>query len=209
MTSVSGILLAAGESRRMGKINKLTLPVDGEPLLRRTARLLLQLPLRELVVVTGHEADAARDALGGLSLHTVHNPHYREGQMTSVHQGLDALQVTSDAVLVCLADLPLLELADLQRLIGAYRADSTSVLVPVHRGRRGNPILIANRHREQILAGERNLGCKRLIENNPELVTTVEMDNDHTVFDLDTPQAYCLLQTRRTCATPVYYEGRG
>ena len=205
MTTVSGILLAAGQSRRMGKINKLTLPVDGEPLLRRTARVLLQLRLRELVVVTGHEAESARAALDGLALRLVHNPHYREGQMTSVHQGLDALQVAGDAVLVCLADLPLLEPADLRQLVGAYRAGTTQVLVPVHRGRRGNPILIANCHREQILAGDRNLGCRRLIEKNPDLVTTVEMHNDHTVFDLDTPRAYCLLQTRRSCATPVYY----
>ena len=211
MTSVSGVLLAAGESRRMGEVNKLALPVAGQPLLRRTALLLMKLPLRELIVVTGHDAGTTHSLLAGLPVQTVHNAHFRDGQMSSVHAGLGALRVSSDAVLVCLADLPLLELDDLQRLIGAYREGETSVLVPMHRGQRGNPILLANQQREQILAGNRNLGCKRLIQNNPDMVTAVEMDNDHTVFDLDTPAAYCRLQARLAMpnATQAYQHSWG
>ena len=211
MTSVSCVLLAAGESRRMGNINKLVLPVAGLPLLRRTALLLMKLPLRELVVVTGHEAQTTNELLQGLPLQLVHNTHYRDGQMSSVHAGLGALKVSSDAVLVCLADLPLLELGDLQRLMAAYCEGETSVVVPMHRGQRGNPILLANQQRERILAGNRNLGCKRLIQKNPEMVTVVEMDNDHTVFDLDTPEAYCELQARLAMAhvTQAYHCGRG
>jgi molybdenum cofactor cytidylyltransferase len=68
--------------------------------------------------------------------------------------------------------------------------------VPTYRGARGNPIVLAHDHRQRILAGERNLGCKRLIENNPDLVTALEMANDHVVFDLDTEQAYRQLQHR-------------
>lgn len=196
MSRFSAILLAAGESRRMGATNKLLLPVAGQPLLCRTAATLLQIGLQELVVVVGHQQQVARDLLGAMPLRIVANEHYREGQMTSVHCGMLALQQPCDGVLVCLADLPLLEADDLRRLTDAFAHCPTSVLVPTYRGERGNPIVLAHAHREQILAGERNLGCRRLIEKNPELVTALEMDNDHLVFDLDTPDAYERLQQR-------------
>lgn len=180
----------------MGACNKLTLPVDGRPLLRRTAEVLLQAWLREVVVVLGHEHTVARSILRGLPLRLTYNPHYREGQMTSVHCGMAALTQRCDAVLVCLADLPLLEVGDISTLITAYAKCSTSVLVPTYRGQRGNPIVLNYAHRQQILNGDRNLGCKRLITQNPGLVTAQEMSNDHVVFDVDTPDAYHRLRQR-------------
>jgi len=204
MMGFSAILLAAGESRRMGATNKLTLPVAGEPLLRRTARTLLEAQLRELVVVVGHEEQTARELLQGLPLRVVYNPDYREGQMTSVHCGMRALQVPCEAVVICLADLPLLTTADLHRLTDAFMHQcQTSVLVPTYRGERGNPIVLAYGHRRRILAGDRNLGCRRLIEKYPEIVTPLEMENDHLVFDLDTPEAYGRLQRRLGGTAPA------
>ena len=126
-----------------------------------------------------------------LPLNVVINPHYREGQMTSVHAGLAALSHPCDGVMVCLSDQPLLEPVDINQLIAAFDARQRgSVLVPTHGGRRGNPIVLAYAHREAILSGNRNLGCKRFIEKNPELVETFEMETDHVLFDLDTPGAY-------------------
>ena len=99
--------------------------------------------------------------------------------------------------MICLADQPLLTTADIDGLIEAFlRRERGSILVPTYKGERGNPIVLAAEHRASILAGERNLGCKRLIERHPELVTTREMDNDHCVFDLDTPEDYAEWQRR-------------
>ena len=98
MSSFSAILLAAGESRRMGAVNKLTLPVAGRPLLRRTAETLLQAGLQELVAVVGHEQQTARRLLQGLPLRIVFNEDYADGQMTSVHCGLRALQQVCDVM---------------------------------------------------------------------------------------------------------------
>jgi molybdenum cofactor cytidylyltransferase len=196
VSTVSAILLAAGESRRMGAINKLTLAVDGEPLLRRTVRMLSASRLAELVVVLGHQAQAAQALLQGLDAHTVVNADYREGQMSSVHCGLAALARPCDGVMICLCDQPLLSTQDIDFLIDAYAQRGGAIIVPTYQGRRGNPIVLSYAHREQILGGGRNLGCKHLIERNPELVTTVEMDNDHVVFDLDAPEDYQRLQSR-------------
>lgn len=198
MTQVSAVLLAAGESRRMGGVNKLELPVAGVPLLRRTATMLLAAPLQQIVVVLGHQADTARALLVGLPLQMVENPDYRAGQMTSVYQGLMALSQPCDGVMICLSDQPLLETADIGTLIGAFerlvlQRRCGAVLVPTYQGRRGNPIILEYRQRNEILRGDRNLGCKRLIEKNPELVVAFEMANDHVVVDLDTPEEYATL----------------
>jgi molybdenum cofactor cytidylyltransferase len=202
MGSVSAILLAAGESRRMGDRNKLELMVYGLPLVRRTAHTLLASRLVEVVVVLGHESDRIRHLLEGLSLAFVENAYYREGQMTSVHAGLAALSRPCDGFMVCLADQPLLEAGDVDGLIRAFDERSRgSVLVPTFEGRRGNPVILACAHRETILASNRRLGCRRFIDENPELVETVEWQNDHVVFDLDTPEDYREL-VRRVGAVP-------
>ena len=193
MTMVSAILLAAGESRRMGEINKLELQVDGVPLLRRTAETLLASNLKEIVVVLGHEADKARSILEGLPLNFVDNEAYREGQMTSVYKGLLSLSKVCDGVMICLSDQPLLQADDVNVLIEAFGQRSHgSILVPTYQGQRGNPIIFDYEHRQGILNGERNLGCKKLIEKNPEQVSSFEMGNDHVVIDLDTPEQYAV-----------------
>lgn len=195
--TVAAILLAAGESRRMGIANKLELPVAGVPLLRRSARTLLASRLREIVVVLGHAADSSRRLLQGLPLALVENPHYREGQMSSVDRGLEALATAADGVMVCLADQPLLTTTDIDRLIDAFdRQRDSAILVPTWHGRRGNPVILAWNQRATILQGRRNLGCKHLIERNPGLVVSVAMPNDHVVFDLDTPGDYAAAEER-------------
>jgi molybdenum cofactor cytidylyltransferase len=197
MNGVGAILLAAGESRRMGALNKLTLPVAGVPLLRHTASTLLNSHLDEIVVVVGHEQQTARVLLGDLPLRLVDNARYPEGQMASVYCGMQALSGTCDGVMVCLSDQPLLSVADINRLVRVFlHRCPTSVLVPTWQGRRGNPVILAHEHRDAILNGSRNLGCRRLIEDNPDLVTPLEMDNDHVVFDLDTPADYQRLLQR-------------
>jgi molybdenum cofactor cytidylyltransferase len=175
----------------MGEVNKLELLVDGMPLLRRTAEMLLASNLKKVVVVLGHEAEKMRAILKGLPLNFVENDAYRDGQMTSVYKGLFSLSEVCDGVMICLSDQPLLKTEDVNVLIEAFGKRSYgSILVPAFKGKRGNPIIFDYLHRQEILNGERNLGCKKLIEKNPEEVNVFEMNNDNVVFDLDTPKQY-------------------
>jgi len=187
---LSAILLAAGESRRMGTVNKLTLPIAGTPLLRRTAETLARSGLAELVVVVGYEQEVTRELLQGIPARIVYNEAYSEGQMTSVYQGLAALNEPCKGVMICLSDQFLLDMDDIGTIARGFARCPTSIMVPVYKGQRGNPVVLAYQHREAILADRRNLGCKRLIEKNPDLVTALEMPNDHVLIDLDTPEAY-------------------
>jgi len=175
----------------MGAVNKLALTVEGVPLVRRIAQTLLAAGLEEVVAVVGHEAAQVRALLEGLSLTLVENPDYADGQMTSVHAGLAALSRPCDAFMVCLSDQPLLTTDDIAGLVRAFTdRGRASILVPTHGGARGNPVVLAHEHLAAILTGDRSLGCRGFIDRNPELVATVEMDTDHGVFDLDTPEDY-------------------
>lgn len=195
MSSVSAILLSAGESRRMGSVNKLLLPVKGVPLVGHVAKTLTESMIGELVVVLGHEAAEIERSLDGLCIRTVFNDRYREGRMTSLHAGLEALTREAEGIMVCLSDQPLLTVEDINKLIDCFRVRlSGDVVVPTYRGRRGNPVVFSDNIRRTILNGPRNLGCRHLIEINPEIVTMVEWGSDHVVVDVDTQEEYSRLE---------------
>lgn len=199
---LSVVLLAAGESRRMGEPNKLTLPVDGVPLLRRMAMMLSNYGraegcgFAELVVVTGHQQREAVEQLSGLPAVLAHNSAYIDGQMSSVLCGLKALNQPVDGVVICLSDLPLLDLEDLRTIHQAFSEANKPILVPTYQGERGNPIVLAYEQVEEIISTGRNLGCRHLIEREPQRVTTLEMPNDHVIIDMDTPDNYKSVQAR-------------
>ena len=88
----TAILLAAGQSTRMGAHNKLLLDVGGQPMVRRVAETLLASRIDSVLAVLGHEHTAIAEALEGLPLRTVFNPDYAAGQMSSVRAGIEAIQ---------------------------------------------------------------------------------------------------------------------
>ncbi len=188
---ISAIVLAAGESRRMGDINKLHMPIDGLPLLRRSVETLLAAELGEIVVVLGHDRANTQALLEGLPVSTVFNNDYESGQMTSVHCGLGSLGQTFEGVIVALGDQPALTVSDIDHLIDAFfTRNGGEVVIPMYENKRGNPIIISNRCQQDIVTGKYNFGCRRFIEDNPELVRTVEMPGPSVVIDLDTPMDY-------------------
>ena len=147
MAEIAIVLLAAGESRRMGLANKLLLPVDGEPLVRRTARLLASLAGSSfkdarVTAVLGHEATEVAAALAGLDVQVTVNPDYAEGQRASVHHGLSQAG-EADSYMVAPADMPRLTAADCEALIAAHGlAPDDAVPMRSYRlgAQRGNPI---------------------------------------------------------------------
>lgn len=130
---IAGLLLAAGTSSRMGK-NKLLLDAGGEPLLRRTARRALAGGLDPLLVVVGHQADLAREALAGLPCRIVLNPLYEQGIGTSLRIGIEALPHETAAAMVLLADMPHVSPEMIRTLAGRYRAGRAPLVVSSYGG---------------------------------------------------------------------------
>ena len=153
-TRISVIVLAAGESRRMGEINKLHMPIGGVPLLRRSVDTLLAAELGELVVVLGHDSADTQALLEDLPLRTVTNKDYQSGQMTSVHCGLGSLSQTCEGVMIALGDQPALTVSDIIYLVDAFfTRNGGEVVIPEFEGKRGNPIIISNRCQQDIVSG--------------------------------------------------------
>jgi len=184
---IGAVLLAAGEGARMGGVAKSLIRLQGVPLINRQLIALSGAGVDEVVVVTGHAREAVEAQVQSFPVTLAHNPVYTEGQQSSVRVGLAALNGNFDAVFIVLADQPLIGSGDLTELVAAFKKrPSGNVVVPVVNGQRGNPILLDADARAQILASDTNLGCRHLIERQPELVHVHETANVRFVTDLDT-----------------------
>jgi molybdenum cofactor cytidylyltransferase len=186
------VVPAAGMSVRMGQ-NKLLLTFQGKPLIAHAVDTLLASAVDEVVVVLGHEADKVREKLGEKKVRFVENPDYREGLRTSIRAGIGAVSTRASAIMIYLADQPLLaseEVNSLIRVFAEARRLNKSIVVPFFRGRRGNPVILDSAYHEAILDVAGEIGCRRIIRRNPDQVFVVEMETDHAVRDVDSMEDY-------------------
>ena len=184
---VGAVLLAAGTGSRMGGVAKSLIRLQGVPLINRQLIALSGAGVDEVVVVTGFARDAVEASVSTFPVTLAYNADYALGQQSSVRVGLQALRGNFDAVLVVLADQPLLGAADLTELIAAFKKrPSGHVVVPVVDGQRGNPIVMDDVALADILASDTNLACRNLVERQPELVHVHASTNTRFVTDLDT-----------------------
>jgi molybdenum cofactor cytidylyltransferase len=194
--AVAAIVLAAGQSRRMGPDNKLLAQVAGRPMLAHVVDAMLASRAGPVIVVTGHEADQVRAALGDRLVQWCHNPDYADGLSTSLKAGLDALP-EDDCVLVALGDMPRIRPDQIDRLIAAFNpTEGRAICVPTVAGKRGNPVLFATRFVPEMRQLSGDVGARHLIGAHAEAVVEIEMDDDSTLLDIDTPAALsALLET--------------
>ena len=188
LNGVSVILLAAGQSRRMGETNKLLLARGDVPLIRHTAQIYTSLGT-SVFVVLGFEAEKIRGALSDLPVEFVYNEKYADGQNTSIRAGLAALQMPEEGLLIALADQPLLDSTDIRDLCTHYLAGSRDkIIVPFHKNMRGNPVLFPTELAIQIRDDADAISCRQFIDENPQHVSRYDAPNDHFVAEIDTPQ---------------------
>jgi len=188
--AVGAVLLAAGAGSRMGLRPKSLLELGGVPLIRRQLIALSGAGVDEVVVVLGHYADRIEEAVRDFPVTVVRNAAPDDGQNSSLRMGLDALSIKLDAVVVVLADQPLINSQDISDLIGAYkkRPQGTQVVQPTVNGLPGNPVMFTAEVRDQILSGEANVGCKQWQAQHPEQVHRWVTDVSRYRTDVDTPE---------------------
>ena len=193
---ISAVILAAGESRRMGTQNKLLLQIGSEVLIRKFVKSVCASAADAVLVVLGHEAEKIKAVLQDQALRFVKNTCYEKGMTTSIQSGVNAASRRSEGFMICLADLPFAETSDFNCLIQAFtdfrRTESSLIIVPVFQGQRGNPVLFSAEFRDKLLAhnGE---GCKGIVSKYPQSVREVSMENDNLLRDIDTPEDYKLV----------------
>jgi molybdenum cofactor cytidylyltransferase len=188
---IAALVLAAGQSRRMGHDNKLLLPVDQAPMVAHPVDAALRSRARPVIVVTGHEAGRVRGVLAGREVEFIHNPDYALGLSTSLRAGLAALPEDAEGVLILLGDMPRLTAAAIDRLIAAFDpAEGRAIVVPTVRGKRGNPVLFATRFVPEIATITGDVGARHLLGAYASEVVEIEFDDDAALVDVDTPAAF-------------------
>jgi molybdenum cofactor cytidylyltransferase len=185
---VGAVVLAAGAGSRIGHRPKCLLELGGVPLIRRSLIALSGAGVDEVVVVLGHHAELIEPVVQEFPVTLVRNPHPDDGQVSSQRIGLAALAGKLDAVIVALADQPLLGAQDITALIGAWkkRPEGLRVVQPWVAGERANPVIMGIDVRDEILAGDARLGCRQWQELHAGHVLAWETDNRRYRVDIDT-----------------------
>ncbi|MCA8932415.1 MAG: molybdopterin-binding/glycosyltransferase family 2 protein [Rhodospirillaceae bacterium] len=198
---IAALVLAAGQSRRMGAANKLLAEVDGLPLAAHAMQAARDSGADPVVVVTGHEADRVAELAAQWGLAAVHNPDHAGGLSTSLRAGLAALPREVDAVLVCLGDMPGITAAHLKRLVAAYAPEEgRAIVVPTVAGKRGNPVLWDRRFFPEMAGLAGDVGARHLIGQYEDLVVEVAFADTAPALDIDTPDE--LAAARATASPP-------
>ena len=205
---LGALLLAAGQSRRMGADSKLLLPFPDRPMVAVTAERLRAAGIFDpILIVTGHrgaEVRAAVDADDAGPIQWVTAPDYTEGLSRSLIAGVtEALRLPLDGLLIGLADMPLIDTDDLRALAAAFAPDhGRSIIIPTVEGQRGNPTLWARHLLPEMLGLDGDQGAKRLMQAFADQVVDVPRANPGLLVDLDTPEAYRIALAGLRAPTP-------
>lgn len=189
------ILLAAGQSRRMGS-NKLLLPLDGKPVITLIVDELLRSPADQVMVVVNSESSPIRQALAGRLVHWTVNSDPSREMLVSIRCGLRALPPQAEAALVVLGDQPGLKAEIVARLIQTFRNFGHGLIVPAWQGKRGHPCLIARPYWDEILNSHAGQGMRGLLQAHAQEVCVLPVDTPNVLEDMDYPEDYQRLSAR-------------
>ena len=202
MAEIAAIVLAAGRATRFAadegpeSASKVFAILEGRPLLAHVVATAAASRAAPVVVVTGRGADRAAAALEGLDVVIAHNARFAEGMAGSLAAGLAAVPDTAEAAVVLLADMPRVARATLDALIAVFTRERPDAVVPVHGGRRGNPVLIARSLFPALLRLSGDEGARRILAEGSHRVLLCEVDDPGVLVDIDTRDALDALAAR-------------
>jgi molybdenum cofactor cytidylyltransferase len=186
---ISGVILAAGTSSRLGRAKQL-LDLHGEPLLRRTVRNALASTLDEVVLVLGARAGEIAAAVGKLGQRTVVNRAYAEGQSTSFIVGLEAIDPRVGGMLFLLGDQPRIGPEIIDTLVERFRRDTPLIVQPVYGGVPANPVLFSRALRDELLTVSGDEGARAVVRAHKNEVVRVPVSDGPPPRDVDTEEDY-------------------
>jgi molybdenum cofactor cytidylyltransferase len=186
---ITALILAAGQSKRMGQ-PKMSLPWGEITVLEQVIATFKAAGVDDVLVITGGAREQV-ETLVGNSARRIFNPDYAEGEMlSSVQAGLAGLKPGIEAVLIGLGDQPQVQERSVRLVLEEYRKSAASIVVPSFQMRRGHPWLVARIHWDEILRMHSPASLRDFLHNHQDEIYYVEFDNNSILQDMDTPEDY-------------------
>jgi molybdenum cofactor cytidylyltransferase len=191
---IAAVILSAGESSRMGS-PKALLPIEGKTFVERIVSTLQQTKVGKIIVVLGHNAEEMKQKIGHLAVTVVVNRDYAKGQLSSLIAALRSLETEEvagevDGLLVHLVDLPFLNPSLVDAMIDSFYSSNKLIVVPLHKGRRGHPVIFSRKLFPEILSAPLDQGAKAVTRAHRDETLELETDDGNVLVDIDTPQDY-------------------
>jgi len=187
---IAGLILAAGESSRMGT-DKATLTYRGRTFLEAIVQTLGEADIERIVVVLGHHAEDIQRQIKIEAAQVVVNPDYRSGQTSSLQVGLRSLTADDpEAVLLCLVDHPAISAETVRRIVATFRQCGAPVVIPTYQGRRGHPVLLGRQVFEELLELACDAGADSVVRKYRPVTHFVEVEDEGVIIDVDDPESY-------------------
>ena len=190
---IAGLILAAGESTRMGT-DKALLTYRGRTFIEAILATLREAGVSRLAVVLGHHADEIQRAVDFTGVEVIVNHDYQQGQTSSLQAGLKALDsgagTSVEAVLLCLVDHPAVPAEAIRALLAAFQATASPVVIPAFKGQRGHPVLIGRALFDELLGLSPEAGANSIIRKYRNATQFVEVGDAGILLDVDDPETY-------------------
>ena len=183
------IILAAGESKRMGK-PKLLLPFGNSTIIETIVNNATESKADEVLVVLGSGAENIAEKIRGFPAKTSINPNFRQGMLSSIQWGFEVLPEDTLAALVMLGDQPMVSSSVNDKVIDADERAEKSIVLPIYNKRRGHPLLIDMKYREEVKRLSPDIGLRVLVHNHAGDILEVEVDDPGILKDIDTLEDY-------------------
>ena len=191
---LTGVILAAGDSTRMGSPKATILDDAGVPFVVRIARTLFDAGLPEVVVITGRDHETAAGAVGSVTWKVaprlVRNPDPSRGQLSSLWTALDACSGRADAIVMTLVDIPLLARDTVETVVATWLRTGAPIVRPEYGGRRGHPVVFDRAIFDELRRAPLDGGARTVLAAHYQEIVTVAVPDPGCVVDLDTPDEY-------------------
>ena len=177
------IILAAGESRRMGE-PKLLLPFGQTTIIETVVDHVIQSKADRIVVILGHQEEEMRKKIRNIPVTIAVNPAYRQGMLSSIQRGFVSLPEDARAALIVLGDQPSIQMSVIDKIVDSQAQTQKGIVIPVYKGRRGHPVLVDMKYREDVMRLDPDTGLRGLAHIHTEDVMEVEVDNPCILKDI-------------------------
>lgn len=189
MTGIWAIVLAAGESRRMGS-PKMLLPYNNVTIIEQVIRNLVDSNVDRVVVVVGASRDEIMKVTRRYDVFHCYNENYKSGMLSSVKCGFWSLPEGCHAALIMPGDQPMTGPGEINRVISTFAECDKGLVMAAHNGRRGHPLIVDMKYMDEVLSLADSEGLRVLAERHPDDVLESETDDPSVLRDIDTQEDY-------------------